>query len=78
MKADNLNMPIYKISYKDAGTVGAYILMSEDDVKAALNPKNFTKIVEFCRVFEPNREKNAIYEKKFLHYKNMYKCIKGI
>ena len=78
MKADILNMPIYKISYKDAGTVGAYILMSEDDAKAALNPKNFTKIVEFCRVFEPNREKNALYEKKFLHYKNMYKCIKGI
>ena len=78
MKADILNIPIYKLAFKDAGTIGAYILMNDSKVNELLNEENSEKILEISKVFTPNHDLFDEYNKKYLHYKNMYKQIKGI
>ena len=76
LKANILGLPVYQMTYKDAGTIGAIAIMMKsigrkenlNDLVGKLNPIN--------KVFNPDKEINKLYGSRYNQYIKLYKVLK--
>lgn len=73
IKADVLNMPIYRIKGKEVGCKGGAILAGVvsgifNNIEEAIN-----QMVEYVDVIKPRKENVYLYQKEFKRYQKLYK-----
>ncbi|HID95867.1 MAG TPA: hypothetical protein EYP53_07410 [Candidatus Latescibacteria bacterium] len=78
LKADITGKPVSSLYVSEAGALGTAILAgvaigAYDSIDSAVR-----NLVKVKRTFEPDREKNKIYEEKFHIYKQIYPAIREI
>ena len=78
IKADVYGLPVEALSVTEADSLGAALLGRRakegiEDFAGLIN-----KLVKVREVYEPNKERNALYEERFEVYKRIYPALKTI
>jgi len=77
IKADVYGLPVETLSVTEAASLGAALLGRRakegiEDFAGLIN-----ELVQVREVYEPDKERNALYEEKFEVYKRIYPALKN-